>query len=167
MLIFYDYYKKPDELPNYKERYDLMKGLTEIFPQDFIDYTPIINYIKKSTLSINYARFVKGERWLEAEPYIIEPYQIIYYAAFVIHGRWFEKESLMFRNSYATFRYAREVIGERWLEAEPFIMKDAESAFYYAYYVIKDKWLEAEQYISQNDYWWDEYNIHILDKGQQ
>jgi hypothetical protein len=57
------------------------------------------------------------------------------YAYYVIGDRWPEAEPYIMKRPFAALGYSRSVIKGRWVEAEPYIMKDPEDAFWYAYYV--------------------------------
>ena len=97
----------------------------------------------------DYARLIIKDRWLEAEPYIMQDADWAYYYALeVIGGRWPEAEPII-KQSDSAVVYARDVIGGRWPEAEP-IIKQSDSAVAYASDVIKGRWLEIEPYIIED-----------------
>jgi hypothetical protein len=73
-------------------------------------------------VAFEYAMHVlKGKRWPEAEPYILENIKTaLIYATKIIHGRWPELEKVILnkKNLGAVVIYARDVIKGRWPEGE-------------------------------------------------
>jgi hypothetical protein len=99
-------------------------------------------------------KIMKGERWPEAEPYIMKDPEWAFWYAHNVMGRerWPEAEPYIMKDPRWASWYALNVMkGERWLEAEPYIMKSPEWAYYYADKIMKgERWPEAEPYIMKD-----------------
>lgn len=159
------------------------------------DFIPRIGIFLRNTKSPEYKRDAKyspekaaeyawrviGDRWPEAEPYIMQdPYYALEYAIHVIKGRWPEAENIMLDDNYVAREYSRFVkdiisedeyykqiicksphlaysmaisISRRITEAEPYIMRDPEIAYHYANNIIDDRWPEAEPIIMRHPEW--------------
>jgi hypothetical protein len=104
MIIFYDYCNKPG-----LDRDDIEKGFNELKKFKSRVRIPVIEHIFKQNArdAFFYAWRILNDRWLEAEPIILQ-------------------------DSYASYWYAKDIIKGRWLEAEPTIMK---STVHYGWYV--------------------------------
>jgi hypothetical protein len=141
MLNFYKYHNgQLDERDKYANIITDIRGISACHHSP-IDYEPIMHIIRSNiNLSVNYAKYVLRNRWLEFESMILEN----------TSTSEIEKSSL-------ALSYAREVIRDRWVEIEPMIMNYPHHAVWYATDVIHGRWLEAEPTIKKYDYWWSYY----------
>lgn len=95
--------------------------------------------------------FFNGQRWKEAEKYLLNNYldskSIVSYAQKIIKGRWLEGEKVLLSMSinddielaYELYVYASNVIKGPWPEAEHIIFEDPETAVQYATDITKKR----------------------------
>lgn len=114
----------------------------------FVETSIIKNH---STLPDYIKNFFNGQRWPEAEKYLLKNYinstSIVSYAQKVIKGRWLEGEKVLLSMSinddielaYELYVYATNVIKGPWLEAERVIFEDPEVAIDYAANITKKR----------------------------
>jgi hypothetical protein len=115
MLNFYKYHNgQLDERDKYANIIADIHGISACHHSP-IDYEPIMHIIRSNIkLSVNYAKYVLRDRWLEFESMILEN----------TSTSEIEKSSL-------ALSYAREVIRDRWVEIEPMIK---EYKYWWSYY---------------------------------
>ncbi len=113
---------------------------------------------------VHYTICELGERWPEAEAYLInDPGWAYVYATRVIRDRWPEAEPYIKKDPRIACLYAKDVLNnKRWPEAEPHIKKDPEWAYIYTRDVLEEPWPEAEPYIMKNPEWAYKYAKDIL-----
>ena len=114
----------------------------------FVETSIIKNH---SALSQYIIKLFNGQRWPEAEKYLLKNYidskSIIMYAQKIIKGRWLEGERVLLSMSaandkdlpYELYLYALNVIKGPWREAERIIFQDPEVAANYAANITKEK----------------------------
>ena len=114
----------------------------------FVETSIIKNH---SALSQYIIKLFNGQRWPEAEKYLLKNYidskSIIMYAQKIIKGRWLEGERVLLSMStandkdlpYELFVYASDTIDGPWREAEHIIFQDPEVAADYAANITKEK----------------------------
>jgi hypothetical protein len=114
----------------------------------FVETSIIKNH---STFSQYVEHFFNGQRWIEAEKYLLKNYidskSIVLYAQKIIKGRWTEGERVLLSMSinddiklaYELYLYASNVIKGPWREAEHIIFQDPEVAVDYASNITKEK----------------------------
>ena len=165
MFDLYEIYNKPEKLIWYNEYASLIKEL--IYSGE--DYKvmrrcdAILHIIKKSpSAAYVYAHYVLGERWPEAERYILTyPEWTFHYAVNVIKDRWIEAEPILINYPHWAYMYARHMIKGRWIGAEKYIIQKPSTAYFYAKYVLKSRWEKAEECIKASDTWWPEYATYF------
>jgi len=94
------------------------------------------------------------------------PYWCFWYVKYVIKDRWLEAEPIIVQDAWYAYQYAEWVLKGRWLEAEPTIMKDMQITYWYVRDVIQGCWPEAEPIIMKEKYWWKQYQefLNTLEK---
>lgn len=114
----------------------------------FVETSIIKNH---STLSEYIEKFFNGQRWKEAEKYLLKnktnSTSIVSYAQKIIKERWIEGEKVLLSMSinddielaYELYVYATNLIKGPWSEAEHIIFQDVEVALEYATNITKKR----------------------------
>ncbi len=76
-----------------------------------------------------------------------DPKRALEFAAKVLGERWPEAEPYIMKDPESAFKYATYVMREPWPEAEPYILKSFGPAMEYAVYTKKKLWPELEKLI--------------------
>jgi len=120
--------------------------------------------MKDSRAIYIYAKTILRDRWIEAEPFILqtEPesdhgWNLYGYFCDIVNGydkcpirRWIEAEPYIMKFPKWAYDYSKKIMGGRWPEAEPYIMQSPNYAFEYASKIIKGRWPESEPFIAQS-----------------
>lgn len=109
------------------------------------------------------ARWPEAEdKILNSKPTENYHWVLIDYLESFVNERWVEAEPFIIQHPKFAYNYAKKYIKGRWPEAEPFIKQKPDCAYSYAIHVIKGRWEEAEEFIAQSSSLSYEYAKNII-----